>query len=311
VSIFLGDELTAIVDAITNGGVYDAKKKIMMQIGVDVLPQFPKDTTDRNRTSPFAFTGNKFEFRMVASSDSIANPNYTLNTIVAETLSQISDRLGKAEDFNSEVKAVIKEIAVNNKRIIFNGNNYSEEWVAEAEKRGLPNIKSMVEASKALVAEKNIRVFEKHNVLTQVELESRYEIMLENYIKTINIEALTMLDMAKKDILPACIRFVTDLAGSINSIKSTGIDADISAQADLLKEVSSDIAAFKKSISALEASMNKVSGMTGDAFDTAYAYRYDVFTRMSELRACGDKLETLTGAEYWPMPVYGDLLFKV
>lgn len=311
ISIFLGDQLNDILEQISNGGVKSCLPAGILNIGVTTLPSLPKDATDRNRTSPFAFTGNKFEFRMVASSDSIANPNYTLNTIVADTLSQIADRLEKASDFNCEVKVLLKEIVVNHKRIIFNGNNYSEEWVAEAEKRGLPNIKSMVEAAKALIAEKNISVFEKHNVLTKVELESRYEIMLENYIKTINIEGLTMLDMAKRDILPAVIKFATDLAGSINAIKSTGIDADISAQADLLKEFSSYTAAFRKAIAALEASMEKVSGMSGDMYDTAYAYRYNVFTRMSELRAAGDRLETLTGADYWPMPVYGDLLFKV
>jgi len=311
ISIFLGEQLTDILDQIKNGGLKSSKQGGELRIGVTTLPTLPKDTTDRNRTSPFAFTGNKFEFRMVASSASIAKPNYTLNTIVAEVLSQIADRLEKANDFNAEVQALLKEIVTNHYNIIFNGNNYSEEWVLEAEKRGLPNIKSMVESAKSLIAEKNISIFEKHGVLSKPELESRYEIMLENYIKTINIEALTMIEIAKRDILPAVIKFTTDLAGSINAIKSTGVGADISVQSELLAELCTTAASFKKKIGALEDALAKGSDMHGDTYEHAYFYRYDIFEKMGELRADGDKLETMVGTEYWPMPTYGDMLFKV
>jgi glutamine synthetase len=311
ISIFLGDQLTDILEQITNGGLKSSRQCADMCIGVTTLPPLPKDTTDRNRTSPFAFTGNKFEFRMVPSSASIGKANYTLNTIAAEVLSQIADRLEKAGDFNSEVQAVLKDIVSKHSRIIFNGNNYTNEWVEEAEKRGLPNIKSTVESAKALVADKNIRIFEKHGVLSKVELESRYEIMLEGYVKTINIEALTMIDMAKRDILPAAIKFSTDLAASINAIKATGVGADISVQSELLIEVSSAAAEFRKKITALEASMAKADEVHGTSYEHAYYFRYDVFIKMGELRAIGDKLETLVGAEYWPIPTYGDLLFKI
>ena len=311
ISIFLGDQLTDILEQIKNGGAKSSKQGGELKIGVSTLPALPKDTTDRNRTSPFAFTGNKFEFRMVASSASLSRPNYTLNTIVAEVLSQIADRLEKASDFNSEVQNILKEIVTNHSRIIFNGNNYSEEWVAEAERRGLPNIKSMVESAKALIAEKNIKVFEKHGVLSRTELEARYEVMLENYIKTINIEALTMIDMAKRDILPAAIKFVTELANSITAVKSAGVSADTSVQEGLLAEVSSVMASFKDKIAALEDSLAKASQLHGDTYEHAYYYRYDVFVKMGELRTDGDKLETLIPSNLWPMPTYGDMLFKV
>ena len=311
ISIFLGDQLTDILEQITNGGLKSSKQCSDMCIGVTTLPPLPKDTTDRNRTSPFAFTGNKFEFRMVPSSASIGKANYTLNTIAAEVLSQIAERLEKATDFNSEVQAVLKEIVSQHSKIIFNGNNYTNDWVEEAERRGLPNIKSTVESAKALVADKNIKIFEKHGVLSRIELESRYEIMLEGYVKTINIEALTMIDMAKRDILPAAIKFTTDLAASINAIKATGVGADISVQSGLLTEVSSAASEFKKRISALEDSMAKADEVHGTSYEHAYYFRYDVFIKMGELRAAGDKLETIVGAEYWPIPTYGDLLFKI
>ena len=311
ISIFLGEQLTDILEQITNGGPKSSKQGGELRIGVTTLPALPKDTTDRNRTSPFAFTGNKFEFRMVASSASIARPNYTLNTIVAETLSQIADKLEEAKDFNAEVQLLLKDIVTKHSKIIFNGNNYTDEWVEEAEKRGLPNIKSTIEAAKALIAEKNVEIFEKHGVLTKAELESRYEIMLENYIKVINIEALTMLEMAKRDILPSAIAFASDLADSINSIKATGVSADISVQSELLTEVSSLAADFRKKISALEAALDKASGLHGDSFEHAYFFRYDLFIKMGELRAVGDALETVVASDYWPIPTYGDLLFKV
>jgi glutamine synthetase len=282
-----------------------------LKIGVSTLPVLPKDTTDRNRTSPFAFTGNKFEFRMVPSSASIAGPNFVLNTIVAEVLSQIADKLENATDFNSAVQSLLQEIVKNHKRIIFNGNNYTDEWVKEAETRGLPNIRSTVEAIPALIKEKNIAVLSKHGVLSKVELESRYEINLENYIKTINIEALTMLEMAKRQILPASIEFATSLANSINSIKATGLDVDISAQSELLAEVFSVIASFKKNIALLENAVATASDMHGDSYKQASFYKDEVFSKMNILRADGDKLETIVDEKFWPIPTYGDMLFNV
>jgi len=311
VSIYLGEQLEEILHQLENGGVTSTKKTEVLKIGVSTLPPLPKDTTDRNRTSPFAFTGNKFEFRMVGSSASIAGPNFVLNTIVAESLSQFADRLEKADDLDSEIQAIIKDVAKNNKRIIFNGNNYSEEWVQEAERRGLPNLKSTVDAVKAIIAEKNINVFEKHKVLSRVELQSRYEINLENYVKTLNIEALTMLEMAKKEILPASIEYTAKLANSINSIKSTGIDADISAQTELLKKVGSLVASFKKNIDILESTLEKASALHGDTYELAKYYKDEVLSQMNALRADGDALESIVDASLWPFPTYGDLLFKI
>ena len=202
VSVFLGEELTAIVDSIDNGSSYDARQKTLMKIGVELLPPFPKDTTDRNRTSPFAFTGNKFEFRMVGSSMSIAEANTVLNTAVAESLRVFSDELEKASDFNTALQQLIKDTIQKHKRIIFNGNNYSDEWVVEAEKRGLLNLKTTPEALPYLLKEKNVQLFEKHGVYSKTEIESRFEISLENYCTTLNIESLTMLEMAKTSLLP-------------------------------------------------------------------------------------------------------------
>lgn len=311
ISIFLGDQLTDILHQLTNGGLRSSKQGGELTIGVTTLPALPKDSTDRNRTSPFAFTGNKFEFRMVASSASVARPNYTLNTIVAEVLSEIADKLEKASEFNIEVLKIMKEIILKHGRIIFNGNNYSDEWVTEAEKRGLPNIRSTVESAKAFINEKNIKAFEKHGVFTKAELESRYEIMLENYIKVVNIEAQTMIDMAKRDIMPAVINYMTDLANSINAVKATAIGADISVQSDLLMNISGLLSEFRNEIGELEASLEKAASMHGDSYNHAYFFRYDIFEKMGSLRKTGDALETLTGSDYWPMPTYGDLLFKI
>lgn len=296
VSVFLGEQLTDILEQIENGGATTSKQGGVLKVGVSTLPALPKDSTDRNRTSPFAFTGNKFEFRMVGSSSSIANANFILNTIVAESLSQIADRLEKATNFDEEVQLLLKEIVRKHKRIIFNGNGYSEEWVKEAEKRGLPNIRSTVEAIPALIKEKNVKLMEKHGVLSKVELESRYEISLENYIKTINIEALTMLDIAKQQILPAVINFATKIAESINSVKATGLNVDISAQTELLGEVSSLMSEFKKNISELENAVNEASNMNGDSYSKACYYRDVIFTKMGILREIGNKLETIVDA---------------
>jgi len=248
---------------------------------------------------------------MVPSSASIADPNFVLNTIVAEILDEVATKLEKASDVDAEVKAILKEYVTKHKRVVFNGNNYSNEWVVEAEKRGLPNIKTTIEATKALISPKNIAVMEKHGVLSKGELESRYEITLENYIKTINIEALTMIEMTKRQILPVAIYFATNVADSINSIKATGLAVELTAQTELLTEVSSLTASLKKNIAILEAAVEKAVNAHGDTYEQAALFKFDVFEKMSALREVVDALETLVDAELWPMPTYGDLLFYV
>lgn len=311
ISIYLGDQLTDILEQIENGGAKSSINNGELKIGVSTLPALPKDATDRNRTSPFAFTGNKFEFRMVPSSCSISGPNFVLNTIVAEALSEMADRLEKAEDFNSELQSLLKDIVSSHKRIIFNGNNYSEEWIKEAEKRGLPNITNTVDATIALIKEKNIKVFEKHGVLNKTELSSRCEIILETYIKTINIEALTMLEMAKRQILPAVIRYTGSIASTIASIKSTGLNVDTSVQSDLLQEVSTRLTELKKKITELEKATCDASNFSGDTYDHAVMYRDVVLAKMNELRAIADQLETIVDEGVWPFPTYGQLLFDI
>ncbi|MGE4282659.1 MAG: glutamine synthetase III [Clostridia bacterium] len=312
ISIFLGEQLTDILEQLeAEGTANHSKQGGVLKVGVTTLPSLPRDTTDRNRTSPFAFTGNKFEFRMVPSSASISDPNVVLNTIVAETLSQISDRLEKAADFHEEVHMLCKEIVISHKKIIFNGNGYSEEWIVEAKKRGLPNIRSTVEAIPHLISEKSVKVFEKHHVLSKAELYSRYEINLEAYIKQINIEALTMLEMSKRQIIPAVIRFANELAVSINSVKSTGMDIDVSVQAELLKEVSDTLVSFKKNTEVLEEMTVKAAEMHGNTYEQACFYKDGVFAAMDKLRVDGDKLETMVDSKLWPMPTYGELLFNI
>lgn len=312
ISIFLGDQLTGILNQLENGEETKVlKQKEELRIGVTTLPKLHKDITDRNRTSPFAFTGNKFEFRMVPSSASIADANTVLNTIVAEILKEIADRLERAADFNAEVENILKEIVKNHKRIIFNGDGYSKEWVEEAEKRGLPNIKSTVEAAKALITDKAIELFENHSVLSRDELYSRYEILLESYIKQINIEALTMLDIAKRQILPAVIKFTGELAKTINEIKQTGILVETVAQEELLLEVSKVITSFKNNIKGLEEINSKAADIEDDIYEKAKFYRDEVFTAMQRLRTDADKLETLVDEKLWPIPTYGELLFHI
>ncbi|ABR32632.1 glutamine synthetase III [Clostridium beijerinckii] len=311
ISIFLGDQLEDVLEQIEKGPATSSKSASELTIGVNTLPPLPKDATDRNRTSPFAFTGNKFEFRMVPSSASIAGCNFVLNTIVAETLSEIADKLEKATDLDAEIQAILTDIVKNHKRIIFNGNGYSDEWVAEAERRGLPNIHSTVEAAKAMIDEKNQAVLEKHGVLTRVESTSRYEITLENYNKIINIEALTTLEMAKRQIIPAVIQYTTSLAESINTIKATGINVDISVQTESLTEISTLLASLNKNVSLLEKAVEKADNFEGDIFDLGMMYRYEVFEQMNTLRADADKLETLVDEEFWPLPTYSDMLFNV
>jgi glutamine synthetase len=311
ISMFLGDQLEDVLEQIEKGPATSSKSSSELTIGVNTLPPLPKDATDRNRTSPFAFTGNKFEFRMVPSSASIAGCNFVLNTIVAETLSEIADKLENATDLNAEIQSILTNIVKTHKRIIFNGNGYSDEWVAEAERRGLPNIKSTVESAKAMISEKNQAVLEKHGVLSRVESESRYEITIENYNKIINIEALTTLEMAKRQIIPAVIQFATSLAESINTIKATGINADISVQTELLTEVSTLTASLNKNVTLLEKAVEKADNFQGDIFDLGMMYRYEVFEQMNTLREDADKLETIVDEEFWPLPTYGDMLFNI
>ena len=311
ISIFLGDQLTDIFEQITNGGAKSSIQGGELKIGVTTLPTLPKDSTDRNRTSPFAFTGNKFEFRMVGSSASVASVNYVLNTIVAEVLDEIAAKLENSEDPEAKAQEILKDIAIRNKRIIFNGNGYADEWIVEAAKRGLPNIPSTVEAAKALLEEKNLSVMEKHGVLSRVEMQSHYEIALENYIKTINIEAMTMLEMAKRQIIPAVFKYATSLAESINKIKATGLEIDISAQAELLTEVSRLAASLSQNVAILESTVDTAAGIHEDTYEQAYFYRYDIFNKMNNLRAEADKLENIVGKEFWPFPTYGDILFNV
>lgn len=311
ISIFVGSQLEDILNQLEAGGATSSKQGGMLRIGVTTLPPIPHDTTDRNRTSPFAFTGNKFEFRMVPSSASIAAPNFTLNTIVAEALEEIADRLEKASDFNAELQKLLQEIVKKHRRVVFNGNGYSDEWRAEADKRGLPNISNTPDAIGSLLAEKNLKLMEKHGVLTRVEMHSRYEITLEAYLKTIAIEANSMVDIAKKQILPAAIRFSGDVAKAYNEIKQSGVGGDTSGHQDLLKELTDTVTSLRKHIAALEKRLDQAGTMEGDTMVQASFYRDEVFTMMATLRKEGDRLETLVDSTYWPFPTYGDLLFKV
>lgn len=311
ISIFLGEQLSDIMEQLKNGGARNSKQGGELTIGVSTLPNLPKDSTDRNRTSAFAFTGNKFEFRMVPSSLSIAGPNVVINTIVAEVLSQISDRLEQAEDFHHELRAILKEIALNHSRIIFDGNGYSEEWVKEAEERGLPHIRSTVEAISALISDKSIQVFEKHGVFSSTELHSRYEIYLEQYSKTINIEAQTMIDMAKRQILPVVMRYATELAHSINTIGSACAEANVSTQTTLLQEISSLLKDLKDKIDTLQVATTKAKELNGDANRQGIYYRDVVFPAMNDLREVVDTLEILVDYELWPLPSYTQMLFML
>ncbi|WP_088185804.1 glutamine synthetase III [Desulfosporosinus sp. FKA] len=311
ISIFLGDQLTDIFNQLQNGGLKRSLQGDKLLSGVETLPSFRKDSTDRNRTSPFAFTGNKFEFRMVASSQSISGPNVVLNLIVAEVLSQFADRLEKASDFNAELKQILRETATNHKRILFDGNGYSDEWVEEAKRRGLPNITSTVDASLILKRQSTIDLYEKHKVLNKTEIESRFEINMEQYIKQINIEALTMIDMAKHQIIPAGVKYSTQLANSINAIKSASSTADVSVQESLLNNVSTTLASFQAKLNVLEKSTQEAADKTEDAYEQAAFYRDVVFKAMNDLRQDGDLLETMIDGDLWPMPTYSQMLFML
>ena len=308
VSIFLGDELTDVLKSIENDTFFSNKHAVQMDIGAKVLPHFIKDTTDRNRTSPFAFTGNKFEFRMVGSRDSIANPNIVLNTIVAEAFADACDILEKADDFDLAVHDLIKEYLTDNQRIIFNGNGYSDEWVAEAERRGLPNIKSMVEAIPAITTDKSIKLFERFSVFTKAELESRAEIQYEAYAKAINIEARTMIDMASKQFLPAFIKYTKTLADTVLAVKEAGVDAAV--QTEALKEVSALMAETKAALDVLVKVTDEAAAKEEGEVQATY-YHTEVVPAMDALRTPVDKLEMIVDKEAWPMPSYGDLIFEV
>ena len=309
ISVFLGEQLEDVLEQlISTGEATHSLKGGKLQTGVDTLPDLAKDATDRNRTSPFAFTGNKFEFRMVGSRDSIAGPNVVLNTIVAEAFSEACDVLEKADNFDEVVHDLIKKYATEHQRVVFNGNGYSDAWVAEAEKRGLPNIRSMVEAIPALTTEKAVSMFEKFKVFTKAELESRAEIKFESYAKAINIEARTMIDMASKQIIPAIIKYTKDLADTVVTVKEAGADASV--QADLLTEVSGLLTETKKALEALKVVTDQAAAME-EGEDQARFYHFDVVPAMEALRAPVDALEMIVDKEAWPMPSYGDLIFEV
>ena len=306
ISVFLGEELTDIVESLGKGKKASSKGQHFLNIGVDTLPSLPKDNTDRNRTSPFAFTGNKFEFRMVPSSASISGPNTILNTIVAETLDEIATRLEKAKDINKEAAAIIKDIIVKHGRIIFNGNNYSEDWVKEAKKRGIPNIKSTIDALAAMNTPEAVKLFEKYKVLTKGELHSRYEVYLEIYIKHINIEAQASIAMAKTQYFPAIARFTGCLAQTIASLKAAGQSASV--QKEHLKKVQGLFESAVEKLGALEGALKKAQGIS-ETHTKAEAYRDKVFTAQAALRADIDALETITPKDMWPVPSYADILF--
>ena len=309
ISIFLGEQLEDVVEQlISTGEATHSLKGGKLETGVSTLPDLFKDATDRNRTSPFAFTGNKFEFRMVGSRDSIANPNIVLNTIVAEAFADACDILEKTDDFDLAVHDLIKEYLTENQRIIFNGNGYSDEWVAEAERRGLPNIKSMVEAIPAITTEKAVELFERFSVFTKAELESRAEIQYEAYAKAINIEARTMIDMASKQFLPAFIKYTKTLADTVNAVKAAGVDASV--QTETLKEVSALMAETKAALDNLVKTTADAAAKEEGEVQATY-YHTEVVPAMDALRAPVDKLEMIVDKEAWPMPSYGDLIFEV
>ena len=310
VSMFVGDELQAILDSIEKGTDFEQKDKEEMEIGVHVLPHFFKDTTDRNRTSPFAFTGNKFEFRMLGSTVSVSGPNIVLNTIVAEVLDQFADELEKATDFNAALNALIKRTIVNHKRIIFNGDGYSEEWTKEAEKRGLLNLRTTPDALPYFISEKSIKLFTKHNIFTEVELNSRYEILLENYCKTLNIEALTMIEMARRSILPAVIEYTKNITDTLTAKQSIGIDISKCKEKEVVEELSYITSMIIENTEKLENALIGVKDIEGIQNEANY-YKDTVIAAMNELRAVADRAEVIVGDEYWPYPRYGELLFSI
>ena len=310
VSMFLGDEINEILESIENDTAYDAKEKVQMKIGVHVLPKFPKDTTDRNRTSPFAFTGNKFEFRMLGSASSVASANIVLNTAVAESLKSYADRLEGVDNFEEALHALIKKTIKDHKRIIFNGNGYDDEWIKEAESRGLLNLKTTPDALPYLTAEKNVKLFEEHKVFTKAEIEARQEIFYENYCKTINIEALTMIDMVNKDILPAISKYVGKLSKTAATKKSCFAGADCTYEEKTATKLSALSGSIYTKVTDLENSFIDLKN-AGGVVEEAEMFKSVIIPKMQELRAVTDEAECITSAEYWPYPSYGELLFGV
>lgn len=311
VSVFLGEQLEDVIDQLcSTGEATHSLKGGTLRTGIKTLPDLYKDATDRNRTSPFAFTGNKFEFRMLGSSDSVASPNIVLNTIVAEAFKEAADELEKAEDFDMAVHDMIKKLFTEHRRIIFNGNGYSQAWVEEAERRGLPNIKCAVDAIETLVTDKAVKLFETFHVFTRAELESRVEVEYEAYAKTINIEAKTMLDMAGKQIIPVAVRYATRLAQSIKDVREACPEADVSAQTELLLETSSQLGKMKKALAELQEITDRCAAMESGK-NQAKAYYSQVVPAMDRLREPADRLEMVVDKELWPFPSYGDLIFEV
>ncbi len=310
ISMFVGDELEAILDAIVSGEHYSSAKMPKMELGVDVLPSFPKDNSDRNRTSPFAFTGNKFEFRMLGSTASVADPNIVLNTIVAEELKEFADELENAENFKDAMNALVKKTISEHKRILFNGNGYSEEWKEEAEKRGLLNLESTVDALPILITEKSIKLFSEHKVYSESELMSKYGILLENYSKIINIESLTMIDMVKKDYLPAIFAYTAELSNTVISKKTVSAEIICTAESDLIVRLSKLSEKIYSTVNLLSETETKAAN-TKDAYEQARLYHDEVLPLMDKLRLYVDTAESITAEDYWPVPSYGDLTFRV
>ena len=310
VSMFIGTDLAEILEAVETGKPYGAKEKEILRIGVHTLPKFPKDTTDRNRTSPFAFTGNKFEFRMLGSSASISCANTVLNTSVAEELKQFADELEGKEDFENALHELIKRTIKEHKRIIFNGDGYDESWVKEAEKRGLLNLKTTPDALKHLLDKKNVDLFTSHGVYTTTELEARHEVLLENYVKIVNIEALTMLDMAHKDILPAMSAYSKELADAALEKKKLSEDIDTTYETETVKALGNLLGNTYSNVKKLEADLYTAKSITSSV-ELADYYKDFILADMSALRASADEMETMASSEKWPYPSYGDLLFGV
>ena len=311
ISIFLGDELTAVLDAIENDAPYSGTEKTVLKLGVHVLPKFTRDTTDRNRTSPFAFTGNKFEFRMVGSSDSIACANIMLNASMAETLKEFADKLEGASDFESALHDLIKETIKAHKRIIFNGNGYDDAWIKEAtEKRGLLNLRTTPDALSTILEKKNVDMLTSLKVFSEAEIRSRYEICLENYCKTVNIEGLTMVDMARKEILPAVETYLSDLSGTVAAKAAAVPGLACKYEKGIITKLSTLVDEIDAATEALDSTLVRLKAVT-DVTDAAYVIRDVVLQKMAELRVVCDEAETLTAAKYWPFPTYGDLLFGV
>ncbi len=309
VSVYLGDELTGVLEALETGNGYQSREKHQMEAGVTVLPHFPRDTTDRNRTSPFAFTGNKFEFRMPGSTLSAAGPNIVLNTAVAEVLRQFADELESEENFTDALTALIPRIVSSHKRIIFNGNSYSDEWVVEAARRGLLNIKASADALPAFIAPKSVELFGKQRVFSEPELRSRYEILMEEYGKTLQIEALTMLDLTKGEIIPACVAYQNELALLLERKKSCG-EFDTSLEGFLLGQIAKLSGCLLNKLNTLESALLEAREER-ELFARTKHYREQVFPAMSELRLIADELETLVAKKHWPLPSYAELLYSV